>query len=82
MADGDCKAIIDNNLSATLSGMSQTHATVVGIMNLGAANIAEAARLDYLRNKGTIDFAQGTGQRMVTESGSSRTREEVNAPPP
>ena len=74
----DCMTVIQEGLATVIHGMNQTHATTVGIINTGAATLAEAARIDYLRNKGTIDFAQGTGQRMVTESGGGRTRVETN----
>jgi hypothetical protein len=42
--------------------------------NDGAAGYAEATRYDYLKNKDNISFAQGTGQRMVDESGAGRVR--------
>ena len=41
----------------------------------GADLYAENLRYDYLTGKDNISFAEGTGQRMVTESGSGRVRQ-------
>ena len=46
----------------------------------GADHYAENLRYDYLEGKGTVSFAEGTGQRVVTEAGSGRTRAETNRP--
>lgn len=48
----------------------------------GAAALAEFTRLDYLSNKNTVSFAQGTGQRIVDESGSGRARQLDNTAQP
>ena len=46
----------------------------------GADHYAENLRYDYLEGKNTVSFAEGTGQRVATESGSGRTRVEANRP--
>ena len=46
----------------------------------GAAHYAENLRYDYLEGKDKISFAEGTGVRLVTESGAGRTRADSNAP--
>ena len=46
----------------------------------GADHYAENLRYDYLEGKNTVSFMEGTGQRVVTEAGSGRTRAETNNP--
>lgn len=46
----------------------------------GASLYAENLRYDYLRGKDNQSIAQGLGYRVVTESGSGRTRAEANRP--
>jgi len=46
----------------------------------GSDHYAENLRYDYLEGKNTTSFAEGTGQRLVTESGAGRTRVEANSP--
>lgn len=46
----------------------------------GADHYAENLRYDYLEGKNTVSFMEGTGQRLVTEAGSGRTRAETNNP--
>ena len=80
MATIDCAQIISEGLATVIHGMNQTHATVNGVLETGAAHYAENARIRYLSNLDNISFAQATGQRLVTEAGSGRTRAETNAP--
>ena len=77
MASVDC---INDGVSIVIHGMNQSYATNNGIAQAGAVAYAENVRYSYLANKDNISFAQGTGQRLVTESGSGRTRAETNAP--
>jgi len=46
----------------------------------GADHYAENLRYDYLEGKHNVSFMEGTGQRVVTEAGSGRTRAETNNP--
>ena len=46
----------------------------------GAAAYAENLRYDYLEGKDSQSISEGLGYRVVTESGSGRTRSETNAP--
>lgn len=46
----------------------------------GASLYAENLRYDYLEGKERVSFAEGTGYRVVTESGAGRTRAETNRP--
>ena len=43
----------------------------------GAGIMAENLRYDYLEGKDTTSFAEGTGIRLVTESGSGAARSGV-----
>jgi len=46
----------------------------------GAGHYAENLRYDYLEGKDSQSISEGLGYRVVTESGSGRTRSETNAP--
>ena len=46
----------------------------------GASLYAENLRYDYLEGKGQQSVSEGLGYRVVTESGSGRTRAETNRP--
>lgn len=46
----------------------------------GAAAYAENLRYDYLEGKNNQSISEGLGYRVVTESGSGRTRAETNRP--
>lgn len=46
----------------------------------GAAAYAENLRYDYLEGKNNQSISEGLGYRVVTESGSGRTRSETNRP--
>lgn len=63
-----------------IHAMNQAYANANGLRIDGANAYAENVRYSYLANKDNISFAQGTGQRLVTESGGGMTRFETNAP--
>lgn len=46
----------------------------------GASSYAENLRYDYLEGKNNESISEGLGYRVVTESGSGRTRSETNRP--
>lgn len=46
----------------------------------GASLYAENLRYDYLEGKGQQSISEGLGYRVVTESGSGRSRAETNRP--
>lgn len=46
----------------------------------GAGHYAENLRYDYLEGKNNQSVSEGLGYRVVTESGSGRTRAETNRP--
>lgn len=46
----------------------------------GAAAYAENLRYNYLEGKDQQSISEGLGYRVVTESGSGRTRSETNRP--
>ena len=62
--------------------MNQNFAVVGQVINTGAAHMAELIRLGFEEHKRNISFAQGTGQRIVTEAGAGQTRRQTEPQPP
>ena len=79
MADDGCVNISDYQMMklGILGGFNASNQRRID----GADAYAENVRYDYLTGKDNVSFAEGTGQRLVTESGSGQTRREINNPP-
>lgn len=50
------------------------------IATQGHGSYSENLRYDYLEGKNNQSISEGAGYRMMTESGSGRSRSETNAP--
>lgn len=79
MSDG-CQQIIADGTAVVIHAMNGDFAAGTARRNQGADFLAETTRLSHLRAQETVSFREAGGQRMVTESGSGRTRAETNAP--
>ena len=78
MADGCLTSSDYDMLKMELLGA--LNAATTRRVNMADAYSADV-RYNYLTGKDNVSFAEGSGQRLVTESGSGQTRREINNPP-
>ena len=76
--DDPCGAACANTI--IIHAMNQAFASSAQRRDQGADYGHESMRLGHQRNLETVSFREATGQRVVTEAGSGRTRAETNAP--
>ena len=82
MADMDAAYVAEvrHGQVHSMALLNQQFGAAADQRQIGASFVHELMRHQYLAGRESVNFREGTGQRLVTESGSGRTRAETNAP--